>query len=228
MKKFKPLDIVALVFQILATAIALIGSILMFFDEERSYNGFYYRSHPESGIMPAFGFLLLLVALILLIVGIMKNKKLLIGSIILSYCAQVLLYASILLLYSEETALGGYLTCVSAGCLVFVNCILMIISVAIDNTKKTQIDNVTKPINDETFYALLQSIKELLDCGAFTQEEFDNEKKKIMALRNPERKPESNVGSFAMKLQELKNMHESGLLSDEEYFEERKKIIAKM
>lgn len=224
MKRIKPpIEIVSIVLQALGTLLAFIGSVMMLCDKKyyaESYtykSSGYYVATPESGALPFFGFLLLLAALILLIVGIRRNKRILIGSIVLNYFTIVVIIDAMFARGgNSKLAANGYILCLIAGAIMFITNIFLITMVP----KKIRNNNVSKPLSDESFYTLLKSIRELLDMGALTQSEYNREKEKIMILRNP-----TVVNNLGDKLQQLKEMRELGLLSDEDYNEKRKKLL---
>lgn len=226
MKRIKPIEIVSIVLQALGTLLAFIGSVMMlcdkkYYTENYSYKSSgYYVATPESGFMPFFGFLLLFAALMLLIVGIRRNKRLLIGSIVMNYFTIVVIIDAMFARGgNSKVAANGYTLCLIAGAIMFITNIFLITMVP-KVPKKIQNNNVYKPLSDESFYTLLKSIRELLDMGVLTQSEYNREKEKIMVLRNP-----TIVNNLGDKLQQLKEMHESGLLSDEDYNEKRKKLL---
>jgi len=194
---------------IISTIWSFVGSILMFLDEYGYYKnvpytytsrGYVYEgyrhewvshSNPEAGIMPFFGFLLILVATILIGVSLKKNYKLAIGTIVLSFIALVLLISSRVVLEadSDESWAGYFCCCIPSGCLVFIPFILSIVYVA-HRKKQENIDNGIYPkqnnnnmqskqvVRDITKELL--TLKELFDCGALTEEEFKAEKAKIL------------------------------------------------
>ena len=51
------------------------------------------------------------------------------------------------------------------------------------NTRKEESKSQTKPARSMDYIAELKALKELLDCGALTQEEFDMKKKEILNRR---------------------------------------------
>ena len=172
--KFKPIYIVTIVFYVISLILSFAGMVMMFLDH------YGFHDNPEAGIMPLFGFLLLLIGLIVFAVATKKNKLVGIATIVLDFIAQLLLYLSVLLiaLYAYVAWIGWYLCCTSASLMVLA-VLLEIIYIACskaEETKQKQANNVNnKKLNALDYNKcadLLLETYTLNTCGIISSEEY--------------------------------------------------------
>ena len=175
MEKYKGLRIAIIVLYALMLALVFAGTITMFFD---MYDSYYY-DNPEAGIMPLVGFILALVGFIFILCS-KKKPKLLIGTIVLLFVAEVIIGVSIFCVYGYY-GLIGYYVCCSGMSLNFVLMILIVVWFVLYEKIKSQLTTNAQQRGSRTnIYDELRKLKELYDMGVFTQAEFEAEKAKIM------------------------------------------------
>ena len=214
----------ALIVSIVGSVFNFVGMILMFLDEYvKTYNKFSYYSYypyvkvtsysssyenPEAGIIPLIA-LLVVIASIVIIAMLKKSKGKHVVYYILSVIAQSLLFSAIAMLktgidgISSEEAFSGYYLCDTAGSLIFVATIFVIIDQVIlkkknglENTSSNNATYVSAQTNQTTNGNLnvdnptnksekskvdrIKEIKELLDIGCINEDEYESAKKKIL------------------------------------------------
>ncbi|MBO4473104.1 MAG: SHOCT domain-containing protein [Clostridia bacterium] len=188
----KVIWIIALVLLISVILLGVASTVLMFFDEytkttyaysniKYSYGYIYTTvSNPESGIMPLFGVLAIIVAMILFIVA--RKKPLVgIGTIVSVFIAQLLLTLSVLASERSYYALLGWtfgIVAASIGSLVFFFSIVYIV-VGKAPSKKQNNKSFISAANYSKMAQNLREIKDLYDSGIFSKEEFQAEKAAI-------------------------------------------------
>lgn len=193
-KKMKVLWIIALVALALTIALAIAGTVLMFFDYQYvvDFDSLWighsrYAAHPQSGVMPFIGTVILLIALALLIFA--KKKPLTaIPMLMILFFAQAVLAASFAMYCGSYLAKIGYWLSMSASCVgvvVFVMAILYMV-VAKKYAPETVEDAGKRPrelIYEEGFAERMQkavealrALKELFEEGVITAEELETEK----------------------------------------------------
>lgn len=141
MEKYKGLRIAIIVLYALMLALVFAGTITMFFDYYSYYSYYshysYYYDNPEAGIMPLVGFILALVGFIFILCS-KKKPKLLIGTIVLLFVAEVIIGVSIIFAH-EDYGLIGYYVCCSGMSLNFVLMILIVVWFVLYEKIKSQL-----------------------------------------------------------------------------------------
>ncbi|MBR1624262.1 MAG: SHOCT domain-containing protein [Clostridia bacterium] len=182
MEKYKGLRIAIIVLYALMLALVFAGTITMFFDYNYyyySYHSYDYYDNPEAGIMPLVGFILALVGFIFILCS-KKKPKLLIGTIVLLFVAEVIIGVSTIFAHGYYGHIGYYVCC-SGMSLNFVLMILIVVwFVLYEKIKRQPTTNAQQRGLRINIYDELRKLKELYDMGVLTQAEYEAEKAKIM------------------------------------------------
>ena len=147
-----------------------------------SYSYYDYDSTSESdgGIMPLIATLLLIGAFVLLFVS-GKHPLAAIGTLVMIFIAQPLLFASILVWRGGWLAFQGYWICVAAGALAVVPFVLTIIYIifALIERKK---NNGTRfsVVNYQRLATNLMDLRTLANDDIISQEMFEKEKATLL------------------------------------------------
>lgn len=191
-KKMKAIWTAALVILVLSIAIAIAGTVLMFFDYEYvvDFDSMWlghsrYASHPQSGVMPFIGAVLLLISLALLIFA-KKKPFIAIPMLMILFFAQAILAASFAMYCGSYLAKIGYWLSLGSACLgvaVFVLCILYMVyakkyAPELTGDRKTRMRIYEEGFAERMQKAVdaLRALKELFEEGVITADELQTEK----------------------------------------------------
>ena len=192
-KNAKVFWIVASVFLILALALAIAGTILMFCAEETvtSWTSYYsYRtrtvSYPEAGALPAVGTFVLIIALVTIFVA-GKRPKASIGTMVSIFVSQAFLLSSVALISydTSEEAWIGYWILLAASSLMAIAFLLALFYLIFIKKSTGAKSDVTRPTSSYTkrLYQtaeVLRELKDLYDNGVFTQAEYIRAKREAI------------------------------------------------
>lgn len=193
-KTMKTLWIIALVALVISIALAIAGTVLMFFDYQYvvDFDSMWighsrYAAHPQSGVMPFIGTVLLLIVLALLIFA-KKKPFAAIPMLMILFFAQAVLAASFAMYCGSYLAKIGYdltISAASIGVVVFVLAIFYMV-LAKKYAPELVDEKGKKPrelIYEEGFAERMQkavdalrALKELCEEGVITADELQTEK----------------------------------------------------
>lgn len=175
----------------LAVFLAVIGTVFMFMDADLLsvdvLGGEFYLRHPETGVMPLVGTVLLFAALVITFFE-EKHPKLFIASLVLPMAAAGVIFPSFLVtnLKNAPNALPlvGYWLAVSAGILGLVACVIS--AVLLFKNRKSFFASAKQ----DPSYVLrlteaaeaLTAIRDLYERGILTDKEYEEEKAFVMHL----------------------------------------------
>lgn len=192
-KNAKVFRIVASVFLILALALAIAGTILMFCAEETvtSWTSYYsYRTrtvaYPEAGALPAVGTVILIVGLALIFAA-EKKPKAAIGTMVSIFVSQAFLLSSVALISydTSEEAWVGYWILLAASSLMVIAFFLSLFYLIFIKKNSGAKSDATRPTSSYTkrlYQAaeVLRELKDLYDNGVFTQAEYIRAKREAI------------------------------------------------
>lgn len=180
----KRLWISAIVFQCVAFCCAFTDMVMSFMDYDwytDYYRHRYYYSHPESGIMPLIGTVLILCAIFFISFALKKKKSYAIAIFVLNPCVILLLLLNIFIIYGN-LAWVGYVIGISSSCLLFINIWLAVAFLAVMPGKSDFNRAPRNNANRESDWAYdLRELKNLLDSHVISYQEFEQGKKNILA-----------------------------------------------
>ena len=178
----KSLWMAAVVIQILAIALGLLGTIFLFLDEY-SYSGYYYEN-PIAGIMPLFGTFFTILGLIFLIVSKKGKKNLAIATMIFVIYTWLLYFYNTYILGGNYFGINGFnITVRVASPLLFLNFSVILAYLVVSKLDFSSFVGTKKSLNTEEHTKRIEELsklKSLLDEQIITEEEFNAEKQKIM------------------------------------------------
>lgn len=193
-KKMKTIWTIALVALVITIALAITGTVLMFFDYEYvvDFDSMWighsrYAPHPQSGVMPFIGTVLLLISLALLIFA-KKKPFTAIPMLMILFFAQAVLAASFAMYCGSSLAKIGYWLSMSASCVGVVVFVLAVVYMVFAKKYAPELAEEVgkKPrelIYEEGFAERMQkavdalrALKELFEEGVITADELATEK----------------------------------------------------
>ena len=190
-----------------ALLVLLAGTIMMFFDytkveEYSASKGWHieYYDTPESGILPLLSFVILFIDFILTVKANLNKRKLLIGSMVLLTISSVLIYTNtIMVSFIGEVGFGGYIISLIVASFIDIVFVPMTIYIFVKYTiaantpyippktntqqvkKEAEVKQDEKPQGlTEEDISKLKHLKELVDLGVLSEEEFQEQKKIIV------------------------------------------------